>query len=374
MRILTQIVRIFVGILFIISGLVKTVDPIGFSYKLEEYFSPDVFNIPFLKDLALPLSIFFVIFEVMLGVLLLLGVWKKFTLWRLWLLIVFFTFLTFYSAYFNKVTDCGCFGDALKLEPWQSFYKDLVLLVLSTFLLFNQKYIKRFIAQPFSYVIGLIWLVACGFIAYWGVAHLPLVDFRAYAVGKNISEGMKTADELGLKPPIIMLKYELENRVTHQKIKVDEEKYLADKHYWEEGSSWDLISTREIVKEKGYTPPIHDFMIDCGTEGDMTDVYLSEPKVVMVITSLPSRASEKGLAKIAEWVQALKAENPDIKILNVSSQNLNIGGVNSCLMDATTLKTMIRSNPGVVFLNKGTVTAKFAWRDLPKIKNVNANF
>lgn len=171
-----------------------------------------------------------------------------------------------------------------------------------------------------------------------------------------------------------MLEYELENRVTHQKIKVDEEKYLADKHYWEEGSSWDLISTREIVKEKGYTPPIHDFMIDCGEEGDMTDVYLSEPKVVMVITSLPSRASEKGLAKIAEWVQALKAENPDIKILNVSSQNLNIGGVNSCLMDATTLKTMIRSNPGVVFLNKGTVTAKFAWRDLPKIKNVNANF
>lgn len=95
MRILTQIVRIFVGILFIISGLVKTVDPIGFSYKLEEYFSPDVFNIPFLKDLALPLSIFFVIFEVMLGVLLLLGVWKKFTLWCLWLLIVFFSFLTF---------------------------------------------------------------------------------------------------------------------------------------------------------------------------------------------------------------------------------------------------------------------------------------
>lgn len=250
MRILTQIVRIFVGILFIISGLVKTVDPIGFSYKLEEYFSPDVFNIPFLKDLALPLSIFFVIFEVMLGVLLLLGVWKKFTLWCLWLLIVFFSFLTFYSAYFNKVTDCGCFGDALKLEPWQSFYKDLVLLVLSTFLLFKQKYINRFIARPFSYVIGIVWLVACSFIAYWGVAHLPLVDFRAYAVGKNISEGMKTADELGLKPPSIMLEYELENRVTHQKIKVDEEKYLADKHYWEEGSSWDLISTREIVKEK----------------------------------------------------------------------------------------------------------------------------
>lgn len=374
MRILTQIIRIFVGILFIISGLVKTVDPIGFSYKLEEYFSPDVFNIPFLKDLALPLSIFFVIFEVMLGVLLLLGVWRKFTFWCLWLLIVFFSFLTFYSAYFNKVTDCGCFGDALKLEPWQSFYKDLVLLILSTFLLFNQRYIKRFIAKPFSYAVGFFWFVACAAIAYWGVLHLPIIDFRPYAVGKNIPQGMKTAEELGLTPPSIMLEYELENRVTHQRIKIDEEKYLADKHYWEEGSSWELISTREIVKEKGYTPPIHDFMIDCNEEGDVTEVYLSEPKVVMVITSLPSRASEEGLAKVSKWVRTLKAENPEVKILNVSSQNLNIGGINSCLMDATTLKTMIRSNPGVLFLKQGTVVAKYAWRDLPKIENVNANF
>uniref|UniRef100_UPI0039A72F2F BT_3928 family protein n=1 Tax=Ornithobacterium rhinotracheale TaxID=28251 RepID=UPI0039A72F2F len=374
MRILTQITRIFVGILFIISGLVKTVDPIGFSYKLEEYFSPEVFNIPFLKDLALPLSIFFVIFEVMLGVLLLLGVWRKITLWSLWLLIVFFTFLTFYSAYFNKVTDCGCFGDALKLAPWQSFYKDLILLLLSTFLLLNQKHITRAVARPYTYIIGIAWLIASGIIAYWGVAHLPLVDFRAYAVGKSIPEGMKSAEELGLKPPSIKLEYELENRVTHQKIKVGEDKYLADKRYWQEGSPWDLVSTREVVTEKGYTPPIHDFIIDCSERGDVTSLYLSQPRVVLLVTSLPAFASQEGLEKLSAWAEELKKQNPEISLVNISSQNINIAGLDACLMDATTLKTMVRSNPAVLFLNKGTVTAKFAWRDLPAIQNIKDYF
>src|SRR5690606_7256909 len=120
MKYIVQICRILVGFLFILSGFVKAVDPIGFGYKLEEYFAPDVFNIPFLHDLALVQATFFSIFEIMLGVFLLLGVFRKFTRWSLLILILFFTFLTFYSAYFNKVTDCGCFGDAMKLTPWQS--------------------------------------------------------------------------------------------------------------------------------------------------------------------------------------------------------------------------------------------------------------
>ena len=108
--------RLSVGSLFIFSGLIKINDPIGFSFKLEEYFGPTVFNIDFLIPIALPVAIFIVIFEVVLGIFLLLGFKKKFTLWSLLLMIIFFTFLTWYSAYFNKVTDCGCFGDAIKLK------------------------------------------------------------------------------------------------------------------------------------------------------------------------------------------------------------------------------------------------------------------
>lgn len=129
-NIITQFSRIFVGVLFIISGLIKLNDPVGFSYKLAEYFGEPVFNLPFLVPFSLTLALFLVIVEVLLGIMLLIGYKSKFTIWSLLLMIVFFTFLTFYSAYFDVVKDCGCFGDALHLTPWQSFTKDVVLLFL----------------------------------------------------------------------------------------------------------------------------------------------------------------------------------------------------------------------------------------------------
>ena len=135
-------VRVFVGVLFIISGFVKLNDPVGFSFKLQEYFAPDVLNIEFLSPFALGLAIILVIVELVLGVALIIGYYKRLTMWLLLLMIIFFTFLTFYSAYFNKVTDCGCFGDALPLTPWQSFTKDVILLIMIVFLFINIKHIK----------------------------------------------------------------------------------------------------------------------------------------------------------------------------------------------------------------------------------------
>ena len=142
MKYLVHIIRVFVGILFIISGLIKLNDPVGLAFKLEEYFSEVVLNLPFLQPYALYIALFVVIGEVILGVLLLLGYKRTFTLTNLYLLILFFTFLTFYSAYYNKVTDCGCFGDAIKLTPWQSFAKDVVLLVMILFLIVGRNHIK----------------------------------------------------------------------------------------------------------------------------------------------------------------------------------------------------------------------------------------
>ena len=136
-NLITQFSRLFVGILFIISGLIKLNDPIGFSYKLDEYFSEAVFNMPFFVPFTLAIALFVVILEVVLGVMLLIGYKTKLTIWLLLLLIVKFTFLTFYSAYFDVVKDCGCFGDALHLTPWQSFSKDLILLFFILILFFN---------------------------------------------------------------------------------------------------------------------------------------------------------------------------------------------------------------------------------------------
>ena len=141
-NIITQFSRIFVGILFIISGLIKLNDPVGFSYKLAEYFSEPVFNMPFFVPFSLAIALFIVILEVVLGVMLLIGFKSKLTIWLLLLLIVKFTFLTFYSAYFDVVKDCGCFGDALHLTPWQSFTKDVVLLFFILILFINMKLVK----------------------------------------------------------------------------------------------------------------------------------------------------------------------------------------------------------------------------------------
>ncbi len=139
-NLIVQFSRVFVGILFIISGLIKLNDPVGFSYKLAEYFGETVLNLPIFIPFSLAIALFIVIFETVLGFMLLVGFRSKFTVWSLLLMIVFFTFLTFYSAYFNKVTDCGCFGDALKLTPWQSFTKDVILLFFIVILFHTQKF------------------------------------------------------------------------------------------------------------------------------------------------------------------------------------------------------------------------------------------
>ena len=130
MNALTYISRLVVGSLFIVSGLIKANDPVGFSYKLKDYFAPDVLNLEFLVPIVLPMAVLICAIEIVLGVAALFGSKMKLVSWMLLLMIVFFTFLTFYSAYFEKVTDCGCFGDALKLTPWESFTKDLILLYL----------------------------------------------------------------------------------------------------------------------------------------------------------------------------------------------------------------------------------------------------
>ena len=156
MKALVNISRILVGVLFIFSGLIKLNDPLGFSYKLQEYFSPDVLNIPFLEPYALMISILVVVFEVVLGVFLLIGYKSKFTVWSLLVMIVFFTFLTFYAAYFEKVKDCGCFGDFIKLKPWTTFWKDVALLVLIIILFVGVKHIKPVFGKLATTVLALL--------------------------------------------------------------------------------------------------------------------------------------------------------------------------------------------------------------------------
>ena len=195
MKLLVHISRILVGALFIFSGFVKLVDPIGSQFKFEEYFSQSVLDMEYLIPYALAFSIILILAEILLGVILLLGYKAKATLWSLLVLSGVFLFLTWYSAYYNKVTDCGCFGDAITLTPWETFYKNVILIVLIVFMLFKVKEVKNIFSTKVSKALILLSLFSFLYITYHVLLHLPIIDFRPYAVGKNIQEGMKYQDD-----------------------------------------------------------------------------------------------------------------------------------------------------------------------------------
>src|SRR5690606_24275235 len=177
--------RLFVGFLFVFSGLIKANDPIGFSYKLQEYF--EVFHIAFLNNYAVAFAIVLCSLEIVFGILLLFGLYSKKVALGLLLLIVFFTFLTFYSAFFNVVTSCGCFGDAIKLTPWQSFSKDLILLFFILIIFLNRKKIQPLFSNEISQALTLSAAIVLSIgIGVYTYSFLPFIDFLPYKEGNNL--------------------------------------------------------------------------------------------------------------------------------------------------------------------------------------------
>lgn len=363
-NIITQFSRIFVGILFIISGLIKLNDPIGFAFKLEEYFSEPVLNLPFLEPLALAIAVFMVILEVVLGIMLLVGFKRKFTVWSLLLLILFFTFLTFYSAYFNKVTDCGCFGDALKLTPWQSFTKDIVLLFFILILFANQKLIRPLFKSKINNTIVIIAFLLCCLMGYWVLNHLPFKDFRAYKVGNNIEEGMAFPPDAEKAIIEMVFIYNVNG--------VDKEFTTAELSTLPAGAKF--VDRKDNIISAGYIPPIHDFTIE-KDDIDHKDEFLTSPKVMMFISYNLGLASEDGLKKLEAL--HLEAAAKGYKVIGMTASNATeIAKIKAKYKmnfdyyfgDATTLKTIERANPSIVILNNGTITQKVHYNDIDKLK------
>lgn len=363
MKYIVTLCRIIVGLLFIISGFIKLNDPVGFSFKLEEYFSPGVLNLDFLMPYALGISIIVVVLEVLLGVMLLIGFRVKFTLWSLLLMIIFFTFLTFYSAYFNKVTDCGCFGDAIKLTPWESFTKDVVLLILIILLFFGAKHI----GSPFGdgskrFIVGLGLLVSAIF-AYYVLNHLPALDFRPYKIGANIEEGMSVPENA----PIAIFEYSWKFNVDGvEKVVVTNGDYPAV-----DGEFID-VETKEV--QKGYEPPIHDFTIEKDGE-DLAASFLKEPKLVMVIAYDLAKSNYRAFVEIKEVTDTAIKNGYTVIGMSASGKDYTQKmkneyqlGFDFYFTDETTLKTIVRSNPGVLVLEKGTIVQKVHYNDLKDLR------
>ena len=319
MKLLIQLIRILVGALFVFSGFVKLVDPIGSQYKFQEYFSESVLNMEFLIPYALPFAILLIVAEILLGVMVLIGYKPTFTVWSLFLLTLIFLFLTWYSAHYNKVTDCGCFGDAIKLTPWETFYKNVILIALIVLLLLKIKFIQPIFKGKIPKLITFLSLAVFLFIVQHVLTHLPLIDFRAYAIGKNLQDGMQ---------------------------------------YPEDGS----------------IAPVHDFMLE-DAQADLAPELLQEEKLLLVILYNLAKVDVNGFPAIKKITS--KAINKGYTVYGVSasfSDELTLAKETYSLpfdflfCDETTLKTMIRANPGIMILDKGTVVQKKHWVDIDEIK------
>ncbi|RLD28097.1 MAG: DoxX family protein [Bacteroidetes bacterium] len=363
MKYLIHISRLFVGALFIFSGLIKLNDPIGFSFKLEEYFGVTVLNLPVFEPYALIIAVFVVVFEVLLGVFLLIGYKPKFTVWSLLVMIVFFTFLTFYSAYFNKVTDCGCFGDAIKLTPWESFTKDIILLVFILVLFFGVKHIKPILGKLGLTVVSLASFIFCFGFVYYVLMHLPAKDFRPYKIGNNIQENMNVPDDA----PKAIIDY-------YWKFNVNGEEKIITTRGSYPSVEGEYISVETKTIKEGYETPIHDFSMEREGE-DFTEDLLNENKLVIFISYNLAKAEKDGLNKLKAI--ANEAVKKGYKVIGLTASGLEEQqllseqyGLNFdfYFCDETALKTIVRSNPGILELNKGTILQKLHWNDLEDLK------
>jgi uncharacterized membrane protein YphA (DoxX/SURF4 family) len=319
MKVLVQISRFFVAFTFIFSGFVKLVDPLGSSYKFQEYFGVDVLNLEFLIPYALPFSVILILAEIMLGVMLLVGYLPKFTSWSLLLLILVFLFLTWYSAYYDKVTDCGCFGDAVKLSTWGTFYKNVVLIALIIILVWKSKLITPIISVTLAKWSTFLSFFTFLYITYYVLVHLPIIDFRPYAIGKSIPEGMK------------------------------------------------MVGTE--------LPPIHDFYLETNDGRNLTDDVLADDKVMLVIAYNISKSDRDGFSNVKSVTDKALQEGYKVYALSASLDeefndikeefDLNF---DMLFCDETTLKTIIRANPGILTLQEGVVKGKWNWIDANKVK------
>ncbi len=353
-----KILRYLIALIFIASGFVKAIDVKGFSFKLEEYFSPDVFNIPTLANYALELSVFVVALELILGLMLLFNIKLKTTLKLLIALCLFFAFLTFYSAYFNKVTDCGCFGDAIKFTPWQSFWKDLALLVGLIILWFwNKKNTfhkqKRNTLKTPIFSGGILIFI---YIIYNGIAHEPLIDFRDYKIGTDLNlERQKIASN----PSEYKTSYTIKNSKTSEEKIVDQEEYVNQKEYWQEGTPWQIQTGKEVsvLTKQGYQSSVDKFKLEDENKNDITEQILHLPKVFLIFSYKPKEISAEEVQKFE------KIFAPGKHAYGIATQKGVFHSIPNFTMDGTAIKTIARSNPFVLVLENGKITDKKSLRD-----------
>lgn len=388
--------QFFTGTLFIFSGAVKAIDPLGTSYKMHDYFSA-FGQIGFnnfwmaMSAWSTPLAVFMIVFEIVLGIALLLA-WKpKLTLWLSFAMLAFFTLLTGFtylngydwSLFFSKgqlvfeeknmkVTDCGCFGDFVKLKPWVSFYKDIFLDVVIVILILGQTKMEPLftsLARTSLVFAGTLGTLLFCFANY--VWNLPVVDFRPYKIGNDVSDLRKEK-----VPPKTEMIFIYKNTQTGE-----EKEFGMNDLGGINNDEWEFKDRHDKVLDPGVPAVITNLYISNEDKEDITDELLSDKNYSLMIVAYKlaqtDEAAFKQLNEIAEKAQAQKLNvycvtSGDIDIENFRVKNQTAYPFYTA--DETPLKTIIRSNPGLVLLKNGIVMGKWHHKHLPTFDDLNQKF
>ncbi len=361
--------RFFVGGLFIFSGLIKLNDPIGTAIKLEEYF--EVFAADFgsifkvFIPFALELGMMLIVLEVVLGVALLINYKMKQTTWVLLVLIVFFTFLTGYSAILNKVTDCGCFGDAIKLTPWQSFYKDLILIVFILHLFWYRHSYEPVLRTREGHAVILGATLISFILGIYAVRHLPFIDFRAYKIGNNIPEQMTLPPDAKRDSVVMTFIYD----------RAGERIELTLDQLGKVDSTYTFVDRLDKVIREGDRPKIIDYRVESVEGENYTQETFEGAKLLIVMYNV-KLASTKNAAKISGLISDLEGKAEAIILTSSSAVEVDAWrhehqwAAPFYFADATVLKTIVRANPGITLWVNGTVKGMWHYNDVPEASEV----
>lgn len=369
MRLVKNLCRIIVGIVFIYSGFVKGIDPLGSDYKFTDYFN--AFGMGWMNATTLFFSFALSLVEFLIGIALLFNLWVSRMAWGSLLFMAFFTPLTLVLALTNPVSDCGCFGDAMILTNWQTFWKNIILLLLAIMIFMYRKEYKS--SLPLVGQFSFLALAGAGMLclSVYCYRHLPVLDFRPYAVGKNITEGMRLPE--GAEPDQYEVTLKYKNKQTGEVQSFTEENYP-----WQDTLNWEYESSSERLVKKGYITPIHDLVIEHPMLGNITEEILEDDNHTILAVAYNLTQSDvqyqPAINRLAEY-----AQEKGIRFYGLtSSSERDIETYKKryhvpyefCTADEIQLKTMIRSNPGVIILREGTILDKWAGKDVPDVKEL----
>jgi uncharacterized membrane protein len=357
MKILRIASRIIIGFVFIFSGVVKAIDPLGFAYKFHDYFQ--AFHLGFLNRFSLALAIFMCTVEFISGFSVLTGIRQKTGLWGVLLLLAIFTPLTFILALTNPVSDCGCFGDAIHLTNWQTFGKNIVLFSLLLLLYSGRDKIEPIFSKTKELLTIAIVVLLFTIFSLANLRYLPLIDFLPYKTGVKIADKMIVPQGVPVD--------EYQTTFIYEKNGIKRDFNLTN--YPAKDSTWKFVDQKSVLVKSGYKPPIHDFIITSLSGEDLTQQILSlKGYTVLMVSKKLAEARKKKLSEGFELGNYCMANGIEYFILSSSGteeMKSYENGLKFCSADETTLKTMVRANPGYILLKDGIIIGKWSWANVP---------